>query len=95
MNTDERLRCVKEILRISPNNEKAKQKYDELIGLGYQKTVPVPNTARVAEVNIAKSSTAVNNNGGLSAIGGIIIGVLWGVAILAVSVIEILFLFRK
>jgi tetratricopeptide (TPR) repeat protein len=95
VNTDERLRCVKEILRISPTNEKAKQKYDELIGLGYQKTVPVPNTARVVEVNIAKSSKPVNNKGGLSTIQGIIIGVLWGVAILAFAVIEIIFLFRK
>jgi len=33
---EERLRCIKEILRINPNNEKAKQKYDELMGLGYQ-----------------------------------------------------------
>ena len=35
-NDGERLHCIKEILRINPNNEKAKQKYDELIGLGYR-----------------------------------------------------------
>jgi len=35
-NDEERLKCLKEILRINPNNQQARQNYDELNGLGFQ-----------------------------------------------------------
>jgi tetratricopeptide (TPR) repeat protein len=43
-NDEERLHCLKEILRIVPNNEKAKQKYNELTGLGFQHSPDLINT---------------------------------------------------
>jgi len=33
VNDKERIRCLKEVLRINPNNQHAKQKYDELLAL--------------------------------------------------------------
>ncbi len=94
-NDEERLRCVREILRINPNNEKAKQKYDELIGLDYQTSAASPKAAMIAEVNNAKSSQSVDNKGSISTIEWIIIGILGGGAILAIIILGILFLFQN
>jgi len=47
-NDDERLRCVREILRIEPNNDNAKQKYDELVGLSFKQPVVAPQIAQIA-----------------------------------------------
>jgi len=43
INDEERIRCVKEVLRINPNNEKAKQIYDKLNGLNYYPQNALPN----------------------------------------------------
>jgi hypothetical protein len=92
-NDEERLRCVKEILRINPNNEKSKQKYDELIGLDYQTSEPALKAAQNSKVNNAKSSQLdETKKGSISKIEWVIIGVLGGVAILIVAIVGILFL---
>jgi hypothetical protein len=41
-NDTERLKCLKEILRINPNHEQAKQRYNELTGLAMQPTAIAP-----------------------------------------------------
>ena len=85
-NDNERLRCVKEILRIEPNNEKAKQKYDKLIGLGYQTSEAVPKRALTPD--------ATNKKQGLS-LEWIVFGGIIGLAILGIAVVGIIFLFGK
>jgi len=94
MNDEERLRCLKEVLRINPNNEKAKQKYDELIGLDYlTSTMMAPKSAQVTKVNDTRSSQhEENKKGSISKIEWIIIGVVGGVAILIIAILGILFI---
>jgi tetratricopeptide (TPR) repeat protein len=67
-NDEERLRCVKEVLRINPNNEKAKQIYDKLNGLNYY-----PQNA------ISGNQPSENkSNSTLTVFGAIIIAVILG-----------------
>jgi len=35
-NDEERLKCLKEIIKINPNDQQARQRYNELTGLGFQ-----------------------------------------------------------
>lgn len=91
----ERLRCIKEILRIDPNNDNAKQKYNELIGLGFQSPAPGPQKAQVASISNIKSSQPINNKkGGISTLEWVLIGILGGAAILTIAALGITFLFN-
>lgn len=54
-NDEERLRCIKQVLRINPNNKKAKEIYDKLIGLNY-----VPQV--VAPIQYSQNKLPTNNS---------------------------------
>jgi tetratricopeptide (TPR) repeat protein len=45
-NDEEKLRCLREILRINPNSESAKQKYNKLVGLSFQSPFVIPSTIK-------------------------------------------------
>ncbi|HVM72420.1 MAG TPA: hypothetical protein VMT91_11730, partial [Anaerolineales bacterium] len=94
-NDQERIRCLKEILRIEPGNERAKQKYNELIGLGFQSSEISPRLIQVNDQIKIKSHQGINNKGKISVTEWIIIGVLGGGALLTITVIGILFLFKN
>lgn len=68
MNDEERIRCVKEVLRINPNNEKTKQIYDKLNGLNYYPENSIP----VNKPSENKSNSA------LTILGAIIIAIILG-----------------
>jgi len=90
---EERFHCIKEILRINPNNEKAKQKYDELIGLNYISPPPIPQMAVKAKNNNTIIGQGIKNKErGLSTIEWIVVGIIFGIAAL---VIVGMFLFKK
>ena len=94
-NDAERLHCVKEILRINPNNEMAKQKYNELIGLGFQPPPAVPQKATVTKGNNPKrSQPPYNTKQGLSR-EWVIFGIVGGLGVLTIAGIGIAFLFQN
>ena len=55
-NDQERIHCLKQILRINPKNEKAKQKLDSLTGQGFS-FEPSQKVAPPAQVNPSSIST--------------------------------------
>jgi tetratricopeptide (TPR) repeat protein len=64
VNDKERIRCLKEVLRINPNNQRAKQKYDELLTLeppisSYAPNVSIPQS-RVNKLPQSRNSGKQN-----------------------------------
>jgi Domain of unknown function (DUF4352) len=95
-NDKERIRCLKEILRIEPGNEAAKQKYDELIGLGFQSPEISPQAIHINDSSKIKSRQDIGNNKEkISITEWLIIGVLGGGALLTIAVIGLFFLFKN
>ena len=55
-NNEERIRCLREVLRINPNNQHAKRKFDELLALEIPVSISSPNpSSHQPEENKSKS----------------------------------------
>lgn len=95
-NDNERLRCLKEVLRINPNNESAKKKFDELTGLGFQASPAATKAMQTAEANNSMSPRrGGDKKGSISTLEWIIVSVVGGAAVLTIIGVGILFLYRN
>lgn len=88
-NDDERMQCVKEFLRISPNDENARKKYDELTRLRFLRSARSPQTARAATASSVGGRGRETAGRSRSSVQWIVLGSLGGIVILGAAVVAL------
>ena len=87
-NDKERLKCLKEILRINPNNQKATQKYNELTGLGFQPEILTRQPIQTVVSQEIKSTGDTDSIGIIMIVLLIILGIFWiGLGVLQITLL--------
>jgi len=85
-NDGERLKCLKEILRINPNNQQMRQKYNELTGLGFQAEISVRQPTQTIVQQPIQLTGETDAIGIIMIILLILLGIFWiGLGILQIT----------